>query len=951
MRKIAFRKLFSRGRTRRGYNFSLGAALLFAAAFIISAFANTASAQYCVTGCNSNTFINADDPNTLEYDNIVSLYHGSIVRESSGLYRVWGARGTANASNALTPLDVTPANGYTYTGDILKATGGARNGSNAQYAILTDAGLYYWGQADVLVSSSVKSGNSFGASSAIGTVGQSGTNSTGLPMGVAPADVKMLFGTFEALSIVTCDGAVYVLTQYAAKSGDGDTGTSQWHRVKTGADSFLENVVAVRGSTSAMMALTEDGKIFTWGTNAFLGGGTAAQNLTYATEMDTTAISGRIKMIGMTGYNSYYVLTSAADGGNVYALGANDRKQLGDRSTTTRTDWVRPLKSATAGDYLTNVAWISPNSHSGKSDSTGNHGGYPTVNAITAEGKLWSWGANSYWMLGNLHNGSTSTYAEDLLYMTGGLNPNDFIIAVETGGHTTLVMRQCSEKFGYIGHKANGSMGDGQTSGQEGTFNFDDTIELDVCGVNLGPSVKDLKICPDTTADLDDANLEIHKDDVIWREGPLETSPIIPDIHAVGPGTYYAFFTSSSGQCEIIFSKVIVSEWEPGDAGYEACLTPIEANNDTYVIDTGDDPITTATVFDNDTLDGQPFDPDDVDFTVTDDSDLPDGITVNPDGTVTIDPGVAPGTYTFTYQICEAGVTPPNCDTAEVTIYIDMCEEEVGGNGFSWKYAAGENPTDPVVGEFTQPGSDGGYTLDIWYLDNSFNMVINGTGLATEEIEFQTKDGALGTNIMFADGDRYEVEVTDIWNLSGDAEHPILRIRINADGSVNMFGVKEDGGELFPLIPITGLSNSFTFNHIDWNKDTDNNIVVSQNVVGETGMTGRGYGVNYVDCFCVKPGKDGEALTSSVGISTKGAVPSVNGWPKSVPNGYLVLDSAEKGFVITHMTTAERDALIPVTGMLIYNTDEKCVQMYRGETPSNDADRNEWNCLERSCND
>lgn len=70
----------------------------------------------------------------------------------------------------------------------------------------------------------------------------------------------------------------------------------------------------------------------------------------------------------------------------------------------------------------------------------------------------------------------------------------------------------------------------------------------------------------------------------------------------------------------------------------------------------------------------------------------------------------------------------------------------------------------------------------------------------------------------------------------------------------------------------------------------------------------------------------------------------------------MALDAYNKGMVITHMTTAQRDQLVPVKGMLIYNTDEKCVQLYRGPAtgvgqPLIEPSRTGWNCLERGCNE
>jgi hypothetical protein len=66
------------------------------------------------------------------------------------------------------------------------------------------------------------------------------------------------------------------------------------------------------------------------------------------------------------------------------------------------------------------------------------------------------------------------------------------------------------------------------------------------------------------------------------------------------------------------------------------------------------------------------------------------------------------------------------------------------------------------------------------------------------------------------------------------------------------------------------------------------------------------------------------------------------GWPNTIQNGILALDSKNKGFVISRMTSAQRDLLIAVEGMLIYNTTINCFQLYNGTT---------WNCLAPACVD
>jgi gliding motility-associated-like protein len=83
-------------------------------------------------------------------------------------------------------------------------------------------------------------------------------------------------------------------------------------------------------------------------------------------------------------------------------------------------------------------------------------------------------------------------------------------------------------------------------------------------------------------------------------------------------------------------------------------------------------------VYDNDTLNGAPLIPNDVTLTST-----PTGpLTINTDGTVTVAPNTADGTYTIEYTICENG-NPTNCDTATVIVNVEsiLVNQMVTPNG------------------------------------------------------------------------------------------------------------------------------------------------------------------------------------------------------------------------------------------------------------------------------
>ncbi len=77
-------------------------------------------------------------------------------------------------------------------------------------------------------------------------------------------------------------------------------------------------------------------------------------------------------------------------------------------------------------------------------------------------------------------------------------------------------------------------------------------------------------------------------------------------------------------------------------------------------------------VFDNDTLNGVPLNPEDVILTSS-----PTGpLTIHSDGTVEVAANTSDGTYTIEYTICEQ-LNPGNCDTATVTIAVANDTESI----------------------------------------------------------------------------------------------------------------------------------------------------------------------------------------------------------------------------------------------------------------------------------
>lgn len=160
----------------------------------------------------------------------------------------------------------------------------------------------------------------------------------------------------------------------------------------------------------------------------------------------------------------------------------------------------------------------------------------------------------------------------------------------------------------------------------------------------------------------------------------------------------------------------------------------------------------------------------------------------------------------------------------------------------------------------------GGIVIDFALLDNSFNVQVNGVDLfiggpagAPNELEFQT-NGTSGQTVRFADGDSYGSNTAQIWQMANTNGGPVVRMEINPDGTVDLYGVKTQNGPLEPLELFNGLSVNSAAIEAAWDDSGDNTIVVDQVLTGPTNASGE---ISDVPCF-----------TSGTLIETdRGAVP------------------------------------------------------------------------------
>lgn len=156
-----------------------------------------------------------------------------------------------------------------------------------------------------------------------------------------------------------------------------------------------------------------------------------------------------------------------------------------------------------------------------------------------------------------------------------------------------------------------------------------------------------------------------------------------------------------------------------------------------------------------------------------------------------------------------------------------------------------------------------------------------------------------------------------------EGDENVNTVNLNTDGSIN--------------IGATGGVNS---NGVP-------NLVNSGGAADSDSDIGQGIGFasnNLINgCFCYKSSTTvGNALNTPVGITSLGrAGASPSEWPNVRKGAWIALESKTKGFVPNRLTTLQKNALIAVEGMMVFDTDLDCMSFYDGT---------QWKCMtQQSC--
>ena len=120
--------------------------------------------------------------------------------------------------------------------------------------------------------------------------------------------------------------------------------------------------------------------------------------------------------------------------------------------------------------------------------------------------------------------------------------------------------------------------------------------------------------------------------------------------------------------------------------------------------------------------------------------------------------------------------------------------------------------------------------LDLYEIDNSFTIGINGSDVAGE---IQLENGVPGNIARFLDGTMPGTNGNpSIWTISGSVGDPVMRVIINQSGAFELFAKRTSGGSLEPMVLDTPA------NTIPWNASGANTVTIGQELRGPTVLRG-----------------------------------------------------------------------------------------------------------------
>lgn len=264
---------------------------------------------------------------------------------------------------------------------------------------------------------------------------------------LAGKTVVALSGGYSHCLALTSEGKVYSWgfgVGGTLGNGSGDTSRFPVEVVMDGALAG-KTVVAVAAGSSHSLALTSDGEIFSWGTGQYgqLGNGSSSYTPRFvpiAVNM-SGALAGKKVIAIAAGIHHNLALT---DDGQVYSWGSNEYGQLGGTGNSTSNV---PIKVTTHGDLA------------GKVVTQIAAGAFHSL-ILTDDGKMFAWGYNA---MGALGDGTGNNASSPVAVNASGALAGKNVTAIAAGGHHCLVLTSAGEMYAW-GYNETGALGNGNNT-------------------------------------------------------------------------------------------------------------------------------------------------------------------------------------------------------------------------------------------------------------------------------------------------------------------------------------------------------------------------------------------------------------------------------------------------------------------------------------------------------
>lgn len=288
-----------------------------------------------------------------------------------------------------------------------------------------------------------------------GQLGIGNTTDKNLPAAVTTSgallgkNIKKVDAGSDFSMVLTSDGTLYSWgTNSSGQLGNGDNVESNVPVAVTTSGALSgKTITAFSAGDQHSIAVTSTGEVYAWGYNAYgqLGIGTNGsgvdKNVPTAVDM-SGALNGMIvTAVAAGGYHS----VALASNGTVYAWGINTSGEAGDGSTTAvrNTPVAVDVSGVLAGKKIQAVA-----------------AGQNHCVVLADDGKVYTWGDNSYGQLGNGNNTDSNVPVE--VIMTGAIAGKS-IVAISAGELFSVALASDGTVYTW-GYNSSGQLGNGNTT-------------------------------------------------------------------------------------------------------------------------------------------------------------------------------------------------------------------------------------------------------------------------------------------------------------------------------------------------------------------------------------------------------------------------------------------------------------------------------------------------------